>query len=183
MHTAPDMPGRVAALIAVVLFAPLAAFAQRFSLEQKHDSLSVLTLTTDSTVDRWRLPYPVYQFQTGDVDGDGIDEALVGVVKKTRFHREAARRLFVFRNARGYVRPLWLGSRLGGVLRDFRYAGDGCVLATELDRRGRPYQALYRWDKFGFTFLRYLNNPNNQANEKDTITAPAVCSHGGGRPD
>jgi hypothetical protein len=64
--------------------------AQTFTLERKSDSLSVLTLTTDSTCDRWRLPYPVYRLETGDVDGNGSTEALVGVVKPTRFHPKPA---------------------------------------------------------------------------------------------
>ena len=53
------------------------ASGQTFSLEQVNDSLSYLILRTDSTTDRWVLPYPVYQFQTGDVDGNGSIDALV----------------------------------------------------------------------------------------------------------
>ena len=33
--------------------------AQTFTLTQQHDSLFTLTLTTDSTCDKWTLPYPV----------------------------------------------------------------------------------------------------------------------------
>ena len=50
---------------------------QGFTLRKEHDSLYWLN--------DWRLPYPVYQFQTGDVDGDGRVDAMVGVVKSTRF--------------------------------------------------------------------------------------------------
>ena len=45
---------------------------QGFKLKKEHDSLYWLN--------DWRLPYPVYQFQTGDVDGDGRVDAMVGVV-------------------------------------------------------------------------------------------------------
>ena len=48
-----------------------------FSLRKEHDSLYWLN--------DWRLPYPVYQYQEGDVDGDGRVDAMVGVVKSTRF--------------------------------------------------------------------------------------------------
>ena len=48
---------------------------QGFKLRKEHDSLYWLN--------DWRLPYPVYQFQTGDVDGDGRADAMVGVVKST----------------------------------------------------------------------------------------------------
>ena len=77
------------------------AFSQErggFSLEQKNDTLSILTLKTDSTCDRWELPYPVYQFATGDVDGDGSIDAMVGVIKSTRYFKEKGRRLSIFKN-------------------------------------------------------------------------------------
>ena len=57
--------------------------AQAFTLKKEHDSLYWLN--------DWRLPYPVYQFQTGDVDGDGREDAMVGVIKATRFYPEKAR--------------------------------------------------------------------------------------------
>jgi len=59
--------------------------AQTFTLQRQTDSLYVLTLTTDSTRNQWQLPYPVYRMETGDVDGNGTIEALVGVIKPTRF--------------------------------------------------------------------------------------------------
>ena len=106
--------------ICMGLFCCLHLQAQTFRVETVNDSLSWLILQTDSTSDRWQLPYPVYQFQVGDVDGNGVDDAVVGVIKKTRFHRELARRLFIFKNYRGHIRPLWMGSKLGGELVDFR---------------------------------------------------------------
>ena len=48
------------------------SMAQTMELRRVHDSLFLLN--------GWRLPYPVYQFQTGDVDGDGRLEAMVGVI-------------------------------------------------------------------------------------------------------
>ena len=87
--------------------------AQAFTLKKEHDSLYWLN--------DWRLPYPVYQFQTGDVDGDGREDAMVGVIKATRFYPEKARRLFIFKEVNGKARPMWLGSKLGGILEDFRF--------------------------------------------------------------
>ena len=86
---------------------------QGFTLRHEHDSLYWLC--------DWRLPYPVYQFQTGDVDGDGQADAMVGVIKATRFYPEKARRLFIFKRVKDKARPLWLGSKLGGILEDFRF--------------------------------------------------------------
>lgn len=126
-----------------------------FSLQQRHDSLYVLTLATDSTSDQWQLPYPVYRIQTGDVNGDGSIEALVGVIKATRYYPEKARRLFIFKNYHGLVRPLWLGSKLGGCLQDFRFV-DGRVRSLETTADDRYVVAEYRWSGFGMVLERYL---------------------------
>ena len=134
------------------------AFSQErggFSLEQKNDTLSILTLRTDTTCDRWELPYPVYQFATGDVDGDGSIDAMVGVIKTTRYFKEKGRRLFIFKNYEGLVRPLWMGSKLGGILEDFRFI-DGKIRSLECTTDGKYVVAEYRWDNFGMGFERFL---------------------------
>jgi hypothetical protein len=126
-----------------------------FAFVQKTDSLSVLTLRTDSTFDRWELPFPTYRFCAGDLNGDGQDEAMVGVIKATRFYPEPARRLYIFKNVRGRIRPLWMGSKLGGILQDFRYVG-GRVRSLETDKGGRYYVAEYSLRTFGLAFDRFL---------------------------
>ena len=143
-------------------FAP--AKAQKFTLQTVSDSLSWLVLTTDSTEDRWRLPYPVYQFQTGDIDGNGIEDAIVGVIKPTRFYPEPARRLFIFKNFRSKVRPMWMGSHLGGILQDFRFidqkGGDngqmGLIRSLQTTTSGKYVVADYRWQGFGMGFERFI---------------------------
>ena len=124
----------------------ITSFAQ-FTLRQEHDSLYWLN--------DWRLPYPVYRFCTGDVDGDGSEDALVGVVKSTRYHKEIGRRLFIFHLVNGKARPLWMGSKLGGILQDFRFV-DGFVRSLETTADGRYVVAEYRWDDFGLAFERFL---------------------------
>lgn len=136
---------------------------QGFKLRKEHDSLYWLN--------DWRLPYPVYQFQTGDVDGDGRMDAMVGVVKSTRFYPEKARRLFIFkqiRSTQGHskgeikVRPLWLGSKLGGILEDFRFIapveGDsmGRIRALESTTDSLYVVSDYKWESFGMKFDRYI---------------------------
>ena len=129
--------------------------AQTFSIETVNDSLNYLTLRTDSTIDKWPLPYPVYRLETADVNGDGRTEALVGVIKSTRFYPQKGRRLFVFKNYKNRVRAMWMGSKLGGILQDFRFV-DGVVRSLETTTSGRYVVAEYRWQGFGFEFVRFL---------------------------
>ena len=165
--------------------------AQAFELQQENDSLYWVVARGGSKVDAmggdkangWRLPYPVYQFQVGDIDGDGSEDALVGVIKGTRFYPQKARRLFIFKQIDGTdkkgeackkVRPMWLGSKLGGILEDFRFIAPADTNDTAHspdsangDRRGR-IRALesttdslyvvsdYKWSGFGMKFERFI---------------------------
>ena len=142
--------------------------AQTFALDRQTDSLYILTLTTDSTHNQWRLPYPVYRMETGDVDGNGTIEALVGVIKPTRFYPEMGRRLFIFKNYEGLVRPMWLGSKLGGTLQDFRFC-NGYVRSLESNAKGEYTVAEYRWSGFGFAFERYLIKNVDEVKARETF--------------
>ncbi len=112
-----------ALFLLMVLSGVVSAGAQHFRLQTVHDSLSLLTLTTAGEIDTLPLPYPVYRFATGDLTGDGKEEAVVGVVKSTRFFADSAPRLFILKNYEGHIRTLWRGSRIGGRLIDFRIVG------------------------------------------------------------
>lgn len=138
------------ALTIMVCFTGQESRGQTFSLQRQSDSLSLLVLQSESCRDVWRLPYPTYAFATGDVNGDGVTDALVGVVKATRFDPRIARRLFVFQQIHDYVRPLWLGSRLAGELQEFRLEGQH-VVTLEQSRDSLWFVGLYHWDSFGFT--------------------------------
>lgn len=156
---------------------------QTFELRQENDSLYWLGVKGGSKNDAWRLPYPIYQFQTGDVDGDGSEDAMVGVIKGTRFYPEKARRLFIFKQIDGHTaageackkaRPLWLGSKLGGILEDFRFIAPADTTDTanasdsaNSDRRGiiRALESTtdslyvvsdYVWSGFGMKFDHYI---------------------------
>ena len=170
--------------------------SQGYELRKEHDSLYWLRATGGRKADEWRLPYPVYQFQTGDVDGDGSIDAMVGVIKKTRFY-PLGKRLFIFKqidakagvrrqegrirppltpptqegklpqepshatasmHRRKLVRPMWLGSKLGGNLEDFRYVapadGDslGRIRALESTTDSLFAVSDYKWSGFGMKF-------------------------------
>ena len=118
-----------------------------FTLRKVHDSLYWLN--------DWKLPYPVYQFQTGDVNGDGSEDAMVGVIKSTRFYPEKARRLFIFKQVNGKPRALWMGSKLGGILEDYRFV-DGKIRALESTTDSLYVVSDYKWDRFGMAFDHFI---------------------------
>ena len=118
-----------------------------YHLTKTHDSLYHLN--------EWALPYPIYQFQTGDIDGDGNTDAMVGVIKSTRFYPEKGRRLFIFKQVKNKVRPMWLGSRLGAPLLDFRYI-DRHIRSLEQMNDTLFAVAEYSWSGFGMKFEHYL---------------------------
>lgn len=110
-------------------------------------------------VSTWALNYPVYRFDCADVDGDGCLDIAVGVVKRTRFDPVVRKRLFLFKLFEGYVRPLWLGSRLSQPLEDFRLDKThtpALIHAVEQSPDGSLVDAEYRWRGFGLEFVRYL---------------------------
>jgi hypothetical protein len=174
--------------------------AQGYELRKENDSLYWLGVKGGRKADEWRLAHPVYQFQTGDVDGDGSEDAIVGVIKKTRYF-PVGKRLFIFKQIEGQgqkgrirppltpptqegkqaqeetssprklVRPMWLGSKLGGILEDFRFVAPADTANTthsaKSDKRGR-IRALesttdslyvvsdYKWSGFGMKFDRHI---------------------------
>lgn len=146
----------LSALTLVLLLAfSTTAHAQRFSLQTVSDTLSYLVLEDGAKTDRWRLLFPVYQMCVGDVDGDGREDAIVGVVKATRYDPVVAKRLFIFKNYQGRIRAMWMGSKLGGTLVDFRFK-DGKVITLQSDGASRYAVVEHRWRDFGLGFTRFL---------------------------
>ena len=118
-----------------------------FTLRKEHDSLYWLN--------DWKLPYPVYQYQTGDIDGDGHIDAIVGVIKSTRYYPEKARRIFIFKEINKKARPMWLGSKLGGILEDFRFV-NGKIRALESTTDSLYAVSDYVWGGFGMKFDHFI---------------------------
>lgn len=127
-------------------------------LEKESDSLfRVCHLIGDSTADVWTLRHEVYRFDCGDMTGDGLPEIVVGVTKPTRYRPQNDRRLFIFHLYDGrLIRPLWLGSRLGGRLMDFvveRDSVSAMVHSWEADNDGCVTERIYRYEGFGLKFV------------------------------
>lgn len=128
-------------------------------LTKKSDSLYFLEIKTDTSHNQWELPYPVYRYQTGDIDQDGIEDMMVGVIKTTRFDPTISKRIFIFKNSNGLVRPLWLGSRLGQPLEDFIFVSHqnkAFIRSIEKEHSGKYLVAEYKWKRFGLEFCRYI---------------------------
>lgn len=130
-------------------------------LNKKSDSLYIIHLSTNRpSHSTWELPYPVYQFDYGDITGNGIPEIVVGVIKPTRFDPKPDKRLFIYRIAdEAYVRPLWLGSRVAQPLEDFRIVREKTpvrIRTMERELSGNYLIAEYTWRGFGLNFKRYL---------------------------
>lgn len=152
---------KVATVLIAMIFCVNSARAQHFAIKQVSDSLWVLSLTNDDSVvtGTWQLPYPVYRFATADIDGDGSTDAVVGVFKSSRYFTVPSRRVFIFKNFGGQVRPLWLGSRLGGELVDFAVMGN-TIRAIEETDDGYAVSD-YTWKGFGMGFQSLVITSNN----------------------
>ncbi|MES2733741.1 MAG: FG-GAP repeat protein [Bacteroidota bacterium] len=120
----------------------------------------------------WKLNYPIYQLQHGDVNGDGIEDIAVGVIKTTRFDSIKRKRLFIFKLFDGYIRPLWLGSRVAQPLEDFRVIVQKpftAIRTIEKERDGSYLMAEYRWRGFGLEFQQYLQRNTSLSEAKQRL--------------
>ena len=119
-------------------------------------------LKGDSVVDSWALDYPVYRFTCGDMTGDSIPEVLVGTIKATRYRPEKDKRLFIFHLYKGrFIRPLWLGSRVGCPLIDFKVETDTVpnLVHTWERKDSDTIEVLYQLKGFGLKYKRTAPNP------------------------
>lgn len=129
-------------------------------LEQFSDSLFKLKLlVNDSLNSTWPLKYPVYKFDYGDITGNGTAIA-VGVIKPTRFDPKPDKRLFLFKITDDYyIRPLWMGARVGQPLEDFRIINNhkpALIRTIEREQDGTYLVAEYKWRGFGLEFMHYI---------------------------
>lgn len=140
----------------------------RIWIERITDSLYVLHHETEGKeLSSWELPYPVYRFCCGNLTGDRTPEIAVGVIKPTRYFKDSAKRLFLFKLYHGkLIRPLWLGSRVGYPLEDFRIEpptpedslNSDLLHIHTIERKhdGTLVEAIYRYGGFGLKFKHYL---------------------------
>ena len=112
----------------------------------------------------WRLNYPVYHFEVGDIDNNGQDDIGVGVIKSTYYDKAVRKRPFFFTLENGYIIQLWTGTSLTFPLENFRIVksnGINYLRAIELERDHKYLVAQYLWNGFGFRFYNYLSREIN----------------------
>lgn len=127
-----------------------------------NDSTHIIRHEVDGRVaDEWQLHYPVFRFDCGDLTGDGLPEVAVGVVKPTRYWPQPDRRLFIFHLFHGrLIRPLWLGSRVGGRLIDFCIERDSIPAMVHtwevVGDSATPMERLYVMNGFGLKYYKQI---------------------------
>lgn len=100
-----------------------------------------------------------WKLRLADVDGDGPEEIVIGVWKKSPKDPIMAKRVFVYSWNGRRMMPKWLGSRLSRrfvdfEMKDLNYDGWSELLAREVSP-GRPERiGVYRWRVFGFDWIR-----------------------------
>jgi hypothetical protein len=115
------------------------------------------TWRNDSILSSWPLRYPVYQFDHGDVNNDGVEDIAIGVIKTTRQDKVARKRLFLFTLQNDRIIPLWLGSSLVQPLEDFRIISNkkNNVRTIELEKDSTFSVGEYEWFGFGLSLQHY----------------------------
>jgi hypothetical protein len=114
----------------------------------------------DSLTSEWPLRYPVFKFiNGGDINQDGNEDLMVGVIKATRRDSIARKRLFLFQIKNKIIIPLWLGSSVSHPLEDFiSYKNDSVTTIRTIEKEGndRYLVADYTWRDFGLNFEKYI---------------------------
>jgi hypothetical protein len=119
---------------------------------------SLKRLDKSGIISEWKLNYPVFHFERGDIDGDGTEDILVGVIKPTRYDSVVRKRIFIFKLVDGYIRPMWLGSRVSQPLEDFKVIHTptlNYIRTIEQESNGLFLVADYKWKGFGLRFMKY----------------------------
>ena len=157
---------------------PTDSLRYQFSLQEESDSLFVLKTVLDPAIREirdFRIPFPVYQFQAGDVNQNGQPDCLVGVIKSTPFDAVLRRRLFIYELRGIRFHKLWEGSRLVHPIAEFRLVSDRNppeVWSMEFEQEKDLYcVARYRMGSFGLELIDYFGR-NLEAEQAKTLFEP-----------
>jgi hypothetical protein len=108
----------------------------------------------------FRLDYPIYNFQIGDIDNNGLTDIGVGVIKSCIFDKIVRKRPFFFKLENGYITKLWMGTNLSHPLDNFKIIKEkniSYLRSIEFEKDNKYLVAQYIWNGFGFRFCNYLS--------------------------
>ncbi len=136
----------------------------KISLKSTQRGTSILSKSEDTKgneylISEWKLYCPTFYLECADVDRNGKQDILVGVIKSTRFDTVVRKRIFIFKLLDGLIRPLWLGSAVSHPLEKFRAlssAKNTVVRTIEKEADGSFLVAEYEWKTFGLSFNKYI---------------------------
>jgi len=130
----------------------------------------------DSLTSEWPLRYPVFKFiKGGDINQDGNEDLMVGVIKATRRDSVVRKRLFLFQIKNKIIIPLWLGSSVSHPLEDFiSYKNDSVTTIRTIEKESneRYLVADYTWRDFGLNFEKYIRRDLTLDNAKEIMNQP-----------
>ena len=103
----------------------------------------------------------IFDVQVGDIESDGHDQVILGLIQRSKLDVRVGRRLYVYSvGTSGVFEPQWRGSGLSRPFSRFWLlpTGAGCdLVALEKDSlseyRGFDWIAIYRWNGFGLRRL------------------------------
>jgi hypothetical protein len=129
--------------------------------------------TARKSIDCIYTPYAVFQMETGDVNRDGKTDICLGIIKPTPFDSVLKKRLFIFQIDRGYIRPLWLSSRLVNPLEAFSVTTDSLqqTIIRTIEHTGTETFCTrsYKWGSFGMIYLSTEQDSINYENAKQQL--------------
>lgn len=139
-------------------FLPTCAGLHLFSLTHFPDAKPPATLITrqarpfSPVLCRYRTR-PVFRLRSGDLDGDGREELIAGVIRPDLGNQ---RRVYIFSLDERLIQPRWFGSRLSFRLDDFETIaiGNRTGLVTREHGRSHRYRMTYQWYHWGFRSIR-----------------------------
>ena len=95
-------------------------------------------------------------FRFGDINNDGHNELLFGIVKKVNFDPELKLRLNIYQTETGILKPLWMGTKFLGDLETFEIVQENGINYLQTDEKDTSHALLQRkyiWDEFGFALF------------------------------